>query len=140
MLTLWRPHRDLFRWGREFDEMLRWPDGDGDALFTPAVDIEEHKDAFVLRADLPGVVEKDIEVTVHEGVLLLSGKRSSSREDKTEHGLYRERRHGSFRREFRLGEAVNAEAISATYQSGVLTVTLPKKEQNKPMQIPVKGS
>jgi HSP20 family protein len=108
--------------------------------FAPAVDIEEKADHFLVSADLPGVSEKDIEVKVQDGVLLLSGKRESSKEQKTESGFYRERSYGSFCRSITLGEGVDAAKIEAAYKNGVLTVKLPKKEEAKPRQIPVSAS
>ena len=138
MLTRWRPFHDVVRFNREFSRFAH-PDGDNDELakFTPAVDIEETDEAIVLSADLPGVDEEDIDITVHQGVLVLAGKREDDRDEETDNSVYRERRHGSFFRQFRLGSKVNAEAIVAAYKNGVLTVTLPKKEEAKPKQIKV---
>ncbi|MBI4705537.1 MAG: Hsp20/alpha crystallin family protein [Deltaproteobacteria bacterium] len=141
MLTLWNPTTSLFRWSPIFDELFAGGTEDGrEQLFAPAVDIEEQEDKFVLRADLPGVSEKDIEVRVHEGTLALSGKREEAKEEKREGGYYRERRSGSFHREFRLGPSVDGEKIAASYKNGVLSVVLPKKEEVKPRQIPVSAS
>ena len=80
MLTLWRPHHDLWRLAREFDSLFNEPSRSGNGKhtsFAPAVDVAEEEDRFVLSADLPGIDEKDVEVTVHEGVLVLSGKREA---------------------------------------------------------------
>jgi len=138
MFTRARPFHDIARFNRDFGRFFHAGGGNGDrANFTPAVDIEETDDAVVLSADLPGVDEKDIEITVHQGVLVLSGKREDSREEETENGVYRERRYGSFFRQFRLGSKVDPDAIAAAYRNGVLTVTLTKKEEAKPKQIPV---
>jgi HSP20 family protein len=133
MLTLWNPRTQLFPWRSDF--FSAW--ADEPASYLPAVDIEETDGGFVLKADLPGVDEKAIEVTVHDGVLTLSGKREESRDEQTEYGHRRERRFGSFARSFRLGDEVSSEGIVASYKNGVLTVTLPKKEESKPRQIPV---
>jgi HSP20 family protein len=138
MLTKWRPFQDVARFNRELDCFFRAGGGNGEPnTFAPAVDIEETEQAVVLCADLPGVEEKDIEVTVHQGVLVLTGKREDHREETTESGFYRERRYGSFFRRFRLGDKVDPEGIVAAFKNGVLTVTLPKKEEAKPKQIPV---
>jgi len=138
MLTLWRPFHQLTRFNREFDRVFRREAGNGElAQWAPAVDIEETDNGFELRADLPGVEEKDVEVTVHEGVLVLSGKREEVKEEKSEHGIYRERSFGSFFRRFRLGPHVDPEKIEASFKNGVLTVLLPKKEEAKPRQITV---
>ena len=138
MLTLWRPNHDLFRWNREFDRLFDAAPGNGHSrAMSPAVDLDEEENRFVIRADLPGMDQKDIEVRVHEGTLLLAGKREAKQEQKSETGYYRERRYGSFSRSFKLGSAVDDSKIEATYENGVLTVVLPKKEEVKPRQIPV---
>lgn len=138
MLTRWRGFPNVTRFNNEFDRFFRANAGDGELTnYAPAVDIEETEEAVVLTADLPGVEEKDIDITVHQGVLVLAGKREDNREVETENSLYRERRYGSFFRRFRLGNKVDPDAIVAAYKNGVLTVTLPKKEEAKPKQIPV---
>ncbi len=138
MLTLWRPRTDLFRLSRDFDSLFNRADhNSGSSSLSPAVDVKEEEDRIIISADLPGVDEKDIEIEVHDGVLRLTGKREQSKEDKSEHGYYRERRFGSFQRQFRLGSNVDSGNIEATYKNGELTVVLPKKEEAKPRQIPV---
>lgn len=137
MLTLWRPYADWFRTATALDRIFDWGDDHLEASgLTPAVDIDEEAERFVLRADLPGFEEKDLDVRVHDGVLLLSGKREARRDE----GTYRERRHGSFCRQFQLGGSVDETKIEANYKNGVLTVVLPKKEEVKPRQIPVRAS
>ena len=108
--------------------------------FSPAVDILEEEDHFLIKADLPGMSESDIDIRVHDGMLLLSGKRDDERAEEREGSYYRERRHGSFSRQFKLGSNVDPETIEATYNNGVLEVKLPKKEEAKPRQIKVKGN
>ena len=138
MLTLWRPFGGLFGLSREFEDAFGdKPTNGGHVDYAPAVDIEENADHFLVSADLPGVSEKDIEVKVQDGVLLLSGKRETSKEEKTEGGTYRERSYGSFCRTFTLGDGVDAAKIEAAYKNGVLTVKLPKKAETQPRQIPV---
>lgn len=128
-LTKWRPIG--------LDGLFYNDDNGNSTGFTPAVDISEEDDYFLIKADLPGMSEKEIEVKVHDGVLLLSGKREETREEKEEGGYHRERRYGSFCRQFRLGVGVDPTTIAATYDSGVLSVKLPKKEESKPRQIPI---
>ena len=141
MLTLWRPFDGLFGLSRDLDDLFWGKPSDGNPVdFAPAVDIEEKEDHFLVSADLPGVTEKDIEVKVQDGVLLLSGKREMSKEEKTEGGTYRERSYGSFCRTFTLGDGVDAAKIEASYKNGVLTVTLPKKPETQPRQIPVSAN
>jgi len=141
MLTQWRPFGGLFGLSREFEDAFWDKPTNGDHVdYAPAVDIEEKADHFLVSADLPGVSEKDIEVTVQDGVLLLSGKRETSKEEKTEGGTYRERNYGSFCRTFTVGDGVNAAKIEAAYKDGVLTVKLPKKPETQPRQIPVSAN
>jgi len=138
MFTLLHPTHDLFRLSGELDKLLNPPRRQPAAkAFTPAIDVEEDQERYLLRADLPGVEEKDISLHVHEGKLILSGRREP---DATKSTVFRERRAGAFQREFYLGEAVNSEKIEASYKNGVLTVVLPKKEEVKPRQIPVTNS
>ena len=136
-MTRWRPFGTT-RFERDCDALFNTFRSDGElAAFNPAVDIVEEEDRFLIKADLPGVSQKAIEIKVHDGVLLLSGKREETREEKGEKSYYSERRQGSFRRNFNLGDKVDASKIEAKYDSGVLTVTLPKKEETKPRQIEV---
>ena len=130
MLTLRNPQAQLFPWHSAFTY------ADAATSYRPAVDIEESESGFTLRADLPGIDENDLELTVHEGVLTLAGKREETRVDDSSPSL-RERRFGAFSRRFRLGDKVSAEGIEASYKNGVLTISLPKKEEVKPRQIAV---
>ena len=137
MLTLWRPFGELHRW-RQFNDFFSRDLGNAERIgFSPAVDIDENENQIILQADLPGVAEKDIEVKVHDGVLLLSGVRQEEKEENEKGFLYRERSSGSFHRQFRLGPQVDANGIEASFNNGVLTVTLPKKAEAQPRQIPV---
>ena len=138
MLTMRRPQNELFRFNRELDAFFnrRW-DTDERASLAPQVDIEETEEGFLITADLPGVEEKNIEITVEDGVLTMSGHREESKEEKQGGAILRERSYGSFHRSFRLGRSVNSEKIAASYKNGVLSVSLPKAEEVKPRQIPV---
>jgi HSP20 family protein len=135
MLNLWRQNQDLLRCSRELDGLFDW--APAPEVLRPAVDVTEEENRYVLRADLPGFEEKDIDVRVLDGVLILSGKREPSTEEKQGTVTQAERRHGSFCRKFGLDSAVDETNIDASYKSGVLTVALPKKEATKPRQIPV---
>lgn len=104
---------------------------------TPAVDVEETPDAYVFRADLPGMSSKDVKVTVHNDTLTLRGERKRE-EQKTEGSLHRvERAYGSFERSFTLGLPVRADQVKASYKDGVLEVHVPKAEEAKPRDIEV---
>lgn len=105
--------------------------------WAPSVDILETENEMLLKADLPGVDMKDVDIQLENGTLTLRGERKFESEKK-EGGYHRiERSYGSFARSFTLPETVDAEAVKADYKNGVLTVTLPKKELAKPRQIRV---
>lgn len=101
------------------------------AVLTPRIDVAETDDAIELTAELPGVEESDVDVSVLEGVLTLSGEKKSTRESNDGVRVV-ERRYGSFKRSFRLADNIDAEKISATFKNGVLTLTLPKVPETKP--------
>lgn len=106
-------------------------------VWAPLVDIKEEPEHYVVSADLPGIDPKEVEVTFEDGVLTLSGERKH--EANSEENGYRrvERAYGSFSRQFRLPEHVDAENISASGKNGVLEIRLPKKEQAKPRRIEI---
>jgi HSP20 family protein len=105
--------------------------------WTPAVDIKEEPDRFILQADLPGVDAKDIEITMENGVLTLKGQRAF--EEKEEKDTYRrlERVRGTFLRRFSLPDVVEAEQISARSKQGVLEVVIPKGKAAQPRKISI---
>ena len=110
--------------------------------WVPPVDIQETEHELILKADVPDVEMKDIDVHMENGTLTLRGERkfeaNQSEAHKTQGGWHRvERSYGTFERAFTLPDTVNAEAVKADYKNGVLTVTLPKKEIAKPRQIKV---
>jgi HSP20 family protein len=105
--------------------------------WTPALDVYEDKDSFVVKAELPGMKKEDIEVSLHDGSLSISGERKteSKREDAE---VYRaERFFGRFQRTVSLPATVAADKVQAAYTDGVLTITLPKTEEAKPKKIDV---
>ena len=105
--------------------------------WTPAVDIKEENDRFVLTADIPGVEPKDIEVTMADGVLTIRGERKHESE-KESNGYKRvERSYGSFYRRFSLPDSANADDITAKGNNGVLEVVIPKHEKVQPRRISV---
>jgi len=111
------------------------------ADWAPSVDIEEESDKYLVKADLPGVDKKDIEVKMENGVLSIRGEKQT--ETETGKGTKRhrsERFHGSFARSFTLPDAVKADEVDATYKDGVLSLTIPKEEQAKPKSIDIKVS
>jgi HSP20 family protein len=105
--------------------------------WAPAVDIYETPNELVVKADLPDVNEKDIDVRVENNLLTIHGERKFDKSVSEENFLRVERTYGSFSRSFSLPNTVNPEAIGAEYKNGVLTVTLPKREESKPRQVKV---
>jgi HSP20 family protein len=107
------------------------------AAWAPAVDIYETPDALVVKADLPDLNEKDIDIQVENNLLTIRGERKFEKSVSEENYLRVERTYGAFSRSFSLPNTVNPEAIGAEYKNGVLTVTLPKREESKPRQVKV---
>ena len=107
-------------------DLDRFFEAAGEAAWTPAFDIDETEKTYVLRGDLPGVPQKDIEVRVDEGVLTVRGERKLP--EKTDLFRRLERRSGKFLRRFRLAETIDTENVKASYVDGVLELTLPKQE------------
>ena len=108
--------------------------------WAPSVDIFETDNELVLKADVPGVAFKDIDIRIENGTLSLKGERKFEREENNK-GFHRmERSYGSFVRYFTVPDSVDSENVKADYQGGVLTVTLPKKEIAKPKSIKVQVS
>lgn len=105
--------------------------------WAPAMDLVEAEDHFLLKADLPGLGEDDVAIEVQDNVLTVSGERKTEHERK-EKGFYRlERSFGRFSRSLTLPEGVNAEAIKASFDKGVLEVSIPKPEERKPRRIAI---
>lgn len=141
----------ITRWGRvpNFDALQEQVNklfegtfnghGENSAItsWAPAVDIYETENELVLKADLPGVSEKDIDIRVENNMLTVRGERQFETKVKEDTYLRVERTYGSFSRSFGLPNAVNTEAINAEYKNGVLTVQLPKRAESKPKQVKV---
>jgi HSP20 family protein len=105
--------------------------------WVPPIDLVEAEDHFVLKADLPGLSEDDVSIEVQEGTLTISGERKAEHESR-ERGWYRiERSHGSFSRSLTLPDGVDADAISARFDRGVLEVRIPKPEERKPRRVQI---
>src|SRR5271165_5673282 len=105
--------------------------------FAPAVDVYEDEHKVTLKIEVPGVDEKDIDVHVENNVLAVHGERKIEKEEKEENYRRVERQYGSFTRTFTLPTTVDSEKVSATYDKGVLKISLPKKAEAKPKQIKV---
>ena len=113
------------------------------SLWYPRVDLQEHDEEFVLVADLPGMQQEDIHITVENNLLTLQGQRTVEHEaqnGQNGYAHYRERAYGTFCRRFTLGAAVDADTITATYKAGVLEVHIPKTAAAQPKRIAVQSA
>lgn len=146
-LIRWTPFRTMDLWN-EFDRMLerpfQRPMNETRAVWQAprswglAVDVAENNESYVVRASLPGVNPDDLEITLEDNVLTLRGEMKADETFSDEQYHLRERRFGSFGRRVRFPMAVNADAVEASYENGVLTLTVPKAEEVKPKRIAVK--
>jgi HSP20 family protein len=123
---------------RLFNEVLE-RSGEESSLtaWAPAVDIYETEHELVVKADLPEVDSKDLDIRVENNILTIRGERKFEKNVNQENYLRVERAYGSFARSFTLANTVNSDAIKADYQNGVLILTIPKKEEAKPKQIKI---
>ena len=116
-------------------------EGDRSSIVTsnwsPAVDIKEEPEQFVLKADIPGVEPKDIDITMEDGVLTIKGERKHESEEESNGYKRVERSHGTFYRRFSLPDTANAERVTAKGKDGVLPVVIPKPEKVQPRRITV---
>jgi len=148
----WNPTQELERWpsdffgiqrdiNRLFDNFFRGG-VQGDETFssywTPAVDIAEQENEYLVKMELPGVNKEDVKISLESNILTIRGEKKQEKEEKNK-SLHRvERSYGSFQRSFTLPTSVKSDKIDAFFEGGVLSVTLPKMEEAKPKQIEVK--
>lgn len=123
---------------RLFDEPFSLMSGEFFNGWSPALDLAEDSENLVATIELPGMKKEDIQVTIHEGVLSVSGERKRDEKKKASESYRTERFCGRFHRMVSLPKPVKTDAIKAAYRDGILTVTMPKTEEAKPKQIEVK--
>ena len=137
----WDPFRGLNTLNEQVNRLLGdsfAPSGETAlANWSPAVDIYETENELVVKADLPDVSEKDIDIRIENNTLTITGERKFEPQVSKDNYLRVERAYGTFSRSFSLPNTVNTEAIQADYHNGLLTVHLPKREESKPKQIKV---
>ena len=141
-ITRWDPFRDVLalqnRMNSIFQEFNR---GDGDvmstAAFVPPVDVYEDEHKVVLKLEVPGMKESDLDIQLENNVLTVKGERKFEKEEKEENFHRIERRYGSFYRSFTIPSTVNADSVKANYDAGVLKIELEKRAEAKPKQIKV---
>jgi HSP20 family protein len=107
---------------------------------TPAVDVREAEDEYLMEVELPGLTEKDIELNIEENILTLSSSKEQNREEKKNGYLIRERRSHEFARTFVLPKDVDREKIKAEFKNGLLVINIAKKPEAKPRKIDVKSN
>jgi len=139
-LSTWTPFNRLATLRDEMDRLFGLTTPRDFGLFngwSPALDIYQDKDNVVVKVELPGMKKEEISISMHEGMLSISGERKLEEETKEGETYRRERFYGKFHRTMALPTTVNATKVTAAYKDGVLTVTLPKAEEAKPKQIEV---
>jgi HSP20 family protein len=144
-LTRWSPWQDLFSLHDQMDQLFneafgsvveRRGNGAEPALTLP-IDIRQTDEAYVLEASVPGFKPEDVEVTLDQNVLTIKGTRMQESEEQKRGFIRRERRTGSFHRQVVLPAEVRADDIAASFEHGVLTVTVPRAQKAQPKRIPV---
>src|SRR5687767_10709176 len=145
-IVRWEPLRELgtlqTEMNRLFNTVFDSPGGNGGTMrrWMPAMDLLEDGDDFVLRADLPGMSEEDVNIELEDSTLTLSGERKAEHTSE-EGGYYRvERASGAFSRSLTLPKGVDPEAVSARFDRGVLEVRIPKPAERKPRKIAIGGA
>jgi HSP20 family protein len=143
-ITRWDPLRDLATMQNRLNRFVREsysPEGPEDTLtttsFAPPVDIYEDEHNITLKLEVPGIDEKDIDVSIENNTLTVRGERKFEKEEKEENFRRVERQYGSFTRSFTLPSSVDSGQVSAIYEKGVLKIQLGKKAEAKPKQIKV---
>ena len=138
MALLMKPEPFSQEVNRLFNTLFDLQDS-GVQRWVPAMDLMEADDHFVLHADLPGLAEDDVSIEIQDNTLTISGERKSEHEER-QRGWYRlERSFGRFSRSLTLPEGVNADAVTAGFDKGVLEVRIPKPEERKPRRVAIKA-
>ena len=152
-LIRWNPNRELERWPSElfgvqreinrlFDNFFHGGTQADETLagsyWTPAVDIAEQENDYLVKMDLPGVAREDVKISLESNILTVRGEKKQEKEEKNKNFHRVERSYGSFQRSFTLPTTVKSDKIDAAFKDGVLTIALPKSEESKPRQIEVK--
>jgi HSP20 family protein len=140
-ITRWDPFREVVALQNRVNNLFReMNDGDSPlttASFVPAVDIYEDAKKVVLKLEVPGIEEKDLDIRVENNTLTVKGERKFEKEEKEENFHRIERRYGTFYRAFTLPSTVDSEHVQASYQNGILKLELSKKPEAQPKQIKV---
>jgi len=146
-LIQWKPFREVSRLRSEMDRLWDEYFGAGRRAFRPmeeawlpAVDVSETGDKITVKAEIPGMEAKDIDISMVGDTLVIKGEKKAEKEEKDENYHMVERSYGSFSRSMKLPATVDPDKVDASYKNGVLTIVLPKKEEVKPKPIEIKAT
>ena len=141
----WKPFEELTTLRKEMDSLWSrfFPETPFHERYVshewlPSIDLKETKDKLVVKAELPGLEAKDVELSLTDDILTIRGEKKTEKEEKEEHHYFVERYTGTFERRIKLPTLVKTEKIDATFDKGVLTITLPKSEEAKKKEIKIK--
>lgn len=143
-LVPWRAYGDLIPFRTEMDKLWNRfigetsPGGAATAEWLPSVDISETQNNFIVKAELPGLDAQDVNVSISGDILTIKGEKNQEEEEKDEHHHFVERYYGSFQRSFQLPSGVQSDLVEATFEKGVLKVTLPKVAEAQKKEVKVK--
>ena len=139
-MARWEPFRwmrDVMGWDPFAELAAPWPTEERGFAYLPAFEVKENPQAFLIKADLPGVKQEDLEINLTANRLTIAGKREAEKEEKGDRFYLYDRSFGRFTRSFTLPDGVDGEHIRADLKEGVLTVALPKKPEVQPKKIGV---
>jgi HSP20 family protein len=144
-LTGWQPSREMEETGRRFEDVFGRPFLPGiwrlfpseEMVWAPAIDVVEKEDRFLIKVELPGVNEEDVNVSVTGDTLIIEGEKKAESEVKKKGYYYTEASYGSFSRSITMPSTVDADHIEANFEKGILEITLPKAPEVKPKKITV---
>jgi len=139
----WRPIGEIDSFKREmdrmFDDFFRPSSelSESSLSWYPSVDVKETKDEFVISAEVPGMSKDDIKINISDNTLTIKGEKKEEKKEEN-HNYHRiERRFGTFQRSFTLPTQIEEKKVKASYKDGILTISMPKKEEAKPKEIPI---
>ena len=143
MLVRWNPYHEMMALRHAADQFVDTSMTSLDSTTRPLswgmpLDVVENEDAYLVKANIPGIDPKDIEITFTDNVLTIKGEQQSEDEVKENRYHMRERRYGAFSRSISISDRINSDKITASYENGVLTLSLPKAEEAKPKHIEIK--
>ncbi|HOV91076.1 MAG TPA: Hsp20/alpha crystallin family protein [Syntrophorhabdaceae bacterium] len=142
-IALWKPWREMERIRKEMDNIWdtffdrRPVRGDGVSEWMPSLDVSETKNSYIVKAEVPGIDPKDVEISLSENVLTIKGEKKQEKEEENENYHIIERSYGGFTRSFKLPGQIQGDKVKANYKNGILKITLPKTEEAKKKEIKI---